>query len=103
MLTFRIMDFSFKHIAAIAKKTPVESQAVGHARFRGAGIADGPAARVEFMHPAPGVAANVGRIIPCAVVHDAPSQELRSRIVAIAIVVEEVSYRKPAKGHAVAG
>src|ERR1051325_9982823 len=103
MLAIRVMDFTLEHIAAISKKTAVESQAVGNPGFRRAGIAYGPAAPVEFVHPTPRVAANVGRIVPCAVVHDAPSQELRARIVAIAVVIKEISYRKTANGYAVAG
>src|SRR5436190_21090705 len=103
MLTASVVDFAFEHVAAIDEQAPVESQAVGHARLRGAGIPHGPSARVEFVHPAPRVASNVGWIVPCTVVHGAPSQELRARIVAIAVVVEEIGNSEAPGSDTVAG
>lgn len=57
------------------------------------------------MNPAPRVAANIGAIIPGAVVHDGPSQELSARLVRIPIVIEEIGqceaadhYRVPDHG-----
>src|SRR5205085_215227 len=43
---------------------------------------------MKLVHHPPGVAAAIGWIVPCAVIHDTPRDELSSRIMAVAIVVE---------------
>src|SRR5260370_948384 len=45
---------------------------------------------VGVVNPSPGVAANVSGVIPGSVVHNRPTHELRSWIVRIPVVVEEV-------------
>lgn len=57
---------------------------------------------VQLVHPSPGVAANVGRIVPGAVVHDRPAQKLGARVMGVAIVVEEVRQRESSDGNGVA-
>ena len=57
---------------------------------------------MEFMHPAPGVAADIGRIVPGAVVHHCPAHELCARIVRIAVVIEEVGHGETARRDGVA-
>ena len=71
-----IAAFAFDDIAAVAEEATVKAQAIGDARFGGAGVTEGPVACVKFVHPAPRVAADIGRVIPCAVEHDAPAHEL---------------------------
>src|SRR5258707_1373755 len=103
MLAHAIASFTFKHVAAIAEEPSIESQAIGDPRLRYAGVAQRPMPCMKLMHPSPGVAARIGGIIPCAVVHHAPSHELGARVVAVAVVVEEVGDGEPADGYAVAG
>ena len=73
----------FPGLTMIAKQAAIELRAVGDLGLGGDAVAERPVARVEFLHDAPGVAARVGRIIPGAVVHDAPRHELRARIVGV--------------------
>ena len=51
---------------------------------------------MDLVHPSPGIAANVGRIIPRAVEHHRPAHELRPGIVRVLVVVEKISHREPA-------
>ncbi len=57
---------------------------------------------MKLVDDPPGVAARVGRIIPGAVVHHSPRHELRSWIVGIIVVVEEIAVGKSAGGDGVA-
>src|SRR5205807_2169683 len=50
----------------------------------------GQIAGVEFRIETVGVAADVGRVVPGAVIHQRPVEELRPRVVAVAVVVEQV-------------
>ena len=50
---------------------------------------------MKLVDDAPGVPARVGRIVPGAVIHHAPGEELRSRIVRKVVVVEKVARGKP--------
>ena len=53
---------------------------------------------MKFVDDAPGISARIGRIIPRSVVHQAPSDELRSRIVRIVVVVEKITVGKTPDG-----
>src|ERR1041384_4223754 len=79
-----------EYITAVAEQAAVEAQTVSDAWHGGAAIAKGPIARVYLVNPSPGTPAHVGRIAQCAVVHDCPAQELRTWIVGIAVIGEEV-------------
>src|SRR6266404_4230761 len=92
---------TLEHIAAIDEDAPVEAQSIGDTRYGGAAVSQRPVTGMKLMHPSPGVAAHVGRIVPCAVEHDAPSGELRTRVVRILVVVEEVGQRETSGGDGV--
>ena len=102
MLPHVVAVFALEDVAAIPKQPAVEPQAIGHPGHGGAGIPQRPASRVELMHPAPGVAAHVGRVVPRAVVHHRPTHELSPRIVSVAVIVEEVRQREAPCGDGVA-
>jgi hypothetical protein len=69
----------------------VELEAVGDLRLRRRAEARRPVAVVVFEDEAPCVSARVGRVIPGAGGPVGPVQELGSRVVRVAVVVEEVA------------
>jgi len=71
----------------------VDLPAVGHLGLAEDAVAQGPVFLVQLGHHAEIVPANVGRIVPSAVVHQVPVHKLRARVVAVAIVVEPVRGR----------
>ena len=92
----------FEYVAAIAKDSSVETQSIGYFWHGGASVANCPVPGVEFMNPAPGVAAQMLlRVVPSAVVHDGPSHELRARIVSVSIVVEKIGQGEASHRHRV--
>src|SRR5439155_1292644 len=93
-----VAGFPLEHVATVAPKSAVESETVGKLGFGGAGIAKRPSPCVKFMHPAPGVSAGIGRIVPGAVIHDCPAHELGARVMCVAVIVQEIGDRKP-PGH----
>ena len=58
---------------------------------------------MKLIDDPPGVTARVRRIVPRAVVHQPPRHELRSGIVGIVVVVEEIAEGKSSPGDGVAG
>ena len=103
MLRDLVADLLLERVAAIAEQPAVEAQAIGDLRFGYTRVTHGPGARMKLVHPSPGVAACIGRIIPGAVVHDGPAHELGARVVRVAVVVEEIGEREPAGDDGVAG
>ena len=71
-------------------------RSVGDLRFSHDAIPESPFFRMQFLDNSPCVSARVRGIIPCAVVHNAPRHELGSRIVRVAVVVEEIGNRETA-------
>src|SRR5450755_3833955 len=102
MIAERVAVFALKRVSTVPQNAPVKAQTIGHSRFSRASVAHRPVPRMKLVDPAPGVAADVGRIIPSAVVHDAPADKLRARIVRVAVVVEEIGHREAAHRHGVA-
>ena len=73
--------------------------AVGRRSARRICRSGGPNPSGSTRPPRRGVAANVGRIVPGPVVHQAPVLKLAARIVAVAVVVEPVGGRHLAVRH----
>src|SRR5262249_29885854 len=97
-----VAQLSFDHIPAIAKQAPVETETVRDPGFCRASITQRPSLGVEFVNPAPGVPARIGRIVPSAVVHYRPTHQLCAWIVRVPAVVEEIGYRESPGADAVA-
>ena len=97
----RIPFLEFHHVATIAKYAPVKAQAISDSRFGYASITDGPILQVEFVNPAPGIAPDISRIVPGAVVHYSPAHELSARIVRVPVVVKEIGNCEAAHCNAV--
>src|SRR5215831_12744046 len=86
--------FYFPYLAVIAEQSPVELLTVGNLGVRHDAVAESPVPRVQFLYDPPGVAARIGWIIPCAVVHYAPSHKLSARVMSVVVVVEEIGDRE---------
>src|ERR1039458_6255951 len=69
-----VSPLAFEYVAAIYEQAAVEAPPIGHFGLGGAGISPRPVARVQLVHPAPGVAARIRRIVPGAVVIDEPGE-----------------------------
>src|SRR5580698_2688959 len=103
MFSEGIAPFLLEGLALIDKEPPVKLRAIGHPRLGGDTVSQGPVPGVKFIDDPPGVAPRVRRIVPGAVVHDAPSHKLRSRIVRIGVVVEVIAERKSSARNRKAG
>src|ERR1017187_5365573 len=57
---------------------------------------------MKLVDPARGVTVNIGGVIPGSVVHHGPPDELRARLVRVAVVIEEIGGSEPAGGDAIA-
>ena len=101
MLADRVAALSLKQIRSIVSNAQVELRAIRHPWLQCHCIPQRPIGRMQLVVPTPGVTAHVCRVIPGAVVHDRPSDELRPRIVTVAIIVEKICDREPAKCHGV--
>src|SRR5262249_11464918 len=102
MIAKQIAALAFDHVSAIAQNSTIEAKPIRHSRFEDGGVAQRPVSGMEFMHPAPRVTADIGGVVPSAVVHDAPAHELLAGIVRVAIVVEKIGYRESTNSDAVA-
>src|SRR5262249_47217713 len=68
----------------------IERRTVGEARLLPDSVAHRPTLRVVLDPDAVCVATDIRGIVPGAVVHDRPGEELRARIVAVPVVVYEI-------------
>ena len=80
------------------QEVPIEGSAVRDCRLHEHAISQRPVRRGVVDGYAVGVSADVGGVVPCAVVHQGPVEELGARIVGIAVVVHHVGSRKFADG-----
>src|ERR1700719_3998792 len=90
MVAWLVADLPLDHVAAVAKEPAVEARSVRDFGLGRAAIAQRPVFGMKFVDPSPGVTARVGGIVASAVIHGAPTHELGSWVVRIAVVVEEV-------------
>ena len=75
MFAERVAAFNFKDIATIHQNSAIQLFSIGDFGHEGAGVAERPALSMNFMDPAPGIAADIGCIIPRAVIHNPPAHE----------------------------
>src|SRR5271157_2579597 len=80
------------------QEVPIEGSAVRDCRLREQAISQRPVLRGVVAACAVGVSADVGGVVPGAVVHQGPVEELGARIVGVAVVVHHVGGRKFADG-----
>ncbi len=86
----RFAEFELHVLAAGLAQVPHQVDTVGDGRHQGDGVAGRPDLVIVFGDGGVGVAAGVGRVVPCAVIVDGPVHELQVAVGADAVDVEIV-------------
>ena len=88
-----LADLEFGNIPVVAADVVIERHRVGLERDHEGAQSQRPCGPVQRERYAPCVAASVGRVVPTRPVHQRPVEELRARVVAVGVVVEDVGHR----------
>src|SRR5437588_11798068 len=85
-----IAPFPFESMRMGFVQVVVKPDSIGLFGHSEESVPQGPPGLVQFHTSAPGISASVRRVIPCAIVHQRPIHKLRARIMAVAVVVENI-------------